>query len=144
MADKLKDFVSGQGLRAGFQEGAQAPGKTFHAPERVIEREAGCWNCLHFEAGELAARRYQECTARDRGIMIHEKGMIPLQVDRILAQRAVLMAPPKSGLCLKGDAADFVAPTYLCTRYQSRIRPDKIGETPQAIRHRLDGDTDKE
>jgi len=35
-------------------------GKAFHAPERVIERGRGCWNCIHFENEDLAKQHYAD------------------------------------------------------------------------------------
>ena len=34
-------------------------GKAFQAPERVIERGRGCWNCIHFENENLAHEHYE-------------------------------------------------------------------------------------
>lgn len=33
-------------------------GKSFHAPERVVERGRGCWNCTHFENENLSKQHY--------------------------------------------------------------------------------------
>ena len=35
-------------------------GKAFQAPERIIERGRGCWNCIHFENEDLAKQHYAE------------------------------------------------------------------------------------
>jgi hypothetical protein len=35
-------------------------GKAFQAPERIVERGRGCWNCIHFENEDLAKQHYAE------------------------------------------------------------------------------------
>lgn len=45
---------------------SKAPGKVFHAPERVVERGRGCWNCKHFNNGEMAIQHYQTRTSAER------------------------------------------------------------------------------
>ena len=44
--------------------------KTFHAPERRVERGRGCWNCTHFNNGELARQHYRERVGQERTALI--------------------------------------------------------------------------
>lgn len=41
-------------------------GKIFHAPERVVERGRGCWNCKHFNNEELAKNHFQSRMSEER------------------------------------------------------------------------------
>ncbi len=140
---KLREFLAGQ-LLSSQMEHHDSPGKSFHAPERIVEREAGCWNCLSFDCGDTAVMHYAACRTRDYKVL-REKGLSPERAESILKHQDQTMMPPRSGICLQGDRADFVSATYLCSRWRGRIKPEgKIGDTPQEIRNRLDGDTDPE
>ncbi len=47
-------------------------GKIFHAPERVVERGRGCWNCKHFDNQETARSHYQKRVTEERmGLAMH-------------------------------------------------------------------------
>ena len=46
--------------------GPETPGKMFHAPERVVERGRGCWNCKHFNNGEMAKQHYRTQITEER------------------------------------------------------------------------------
>ncbi len=41
-------------------------GKIFHAPERVVERSRGCWNCKHFNNDEMARSHYRKTMTEER------------------------------------------------------------------------------
>jgi hypothetical protein len=89
--------------------------------ERVFERSRGCWNCKHFENGELArnhwaARRPQdevEILARTGGLI----GAVPPTDQRFQSlndmEAAIRMG--QAGMCMKGMVkTDFVHFKYLC------------------------------
>lgn len=54
----------------------KAPGKIFHAPERVVERGRGCWNCKHFDNSERARQHYQTKIGDEKAAMAAT--MLPL------------------------------------------------------------------
>ena len=41
-------------------------GKAFQAPERIVERGRGCWNCIHFENEDLAKQHYADRIQKEK------------------------------------------------------------------------------
>lgn len=140
----LRDFVAGQGLGQEFAPEHQnplMPGKTFHAPERTIIQNTGCYNCRHFECGE-PAERYFDIRMRADEEALRKRGVSPEARRRALQNQRNIMQPPKAGLCLIGKAeADFTAATYMCESWSGHIKPEGgVSDTPQMHRERIDGE----
>ncbi len=138
----LQGFVAGQLLTAGFAaEHEDKPGKTFHAPERTIIQNTGCYNCRHFDCDEKAKRYFEDRMSADERTL-RQRGVSPEGRRRALQNQRNIMEPPKAGLCLAGQSgADFVAATYMCERWSGHIKPDGgVSDTPQMHRERIDGD----
>jgi hypothetical protein len=106
--------------------------------ERTFERKQGCWNCKNFDAGDLFAKRVEECFRRDvkaflnAGIGLDQSG---LKADVTRKTLLGFVPPPQPipgekprpwidpgpirrglfGICLKGKVeSDFVACKHLC------------------------------
>lgn len=54
--------------------------KRFAAPERVVERGRGCWNCIHFKNDDLVRQHYQAKTAEERALA-NAASLIPSFAD---------------------------------------------------------------
>jgi hypothetical protein len=59
-------------------------GKAFQAPERVIERGRGCWNCIHFENEDLSRQHYEDRIQQEKtAIAMHGfPTVVPIGDDR--------------------------------------------------------------
>jgi hypothetical protein len=54
-------FIKGASTNGDTRNMSKSDGnRTFHAPERVVERGRGCWNCIHFENKNLAKQHYAD------------------------------------------------------------------------------------
>ena len=102
-------------------------GRMIVPSDRIVDRGRGCWNCKHYENGELSRKRWVERRQQDVAYLI-EKGAMPLvrlgdqenenaasggdarfeMIDR-------LVRAGTAGLCMKSKVAtDFVHCQYLC------------------------------
>jgi len=124
-------------------------GFKFWAPERVVEKQTGCWNCLHFDNGPLAKQHFVTLrtgalsAAIDRAQKadptITMQGAL-LQAEHFIASQVDPMSPPKTGICLKAQTGtDLVHPAYMCAKWTGRIAPEgKVDELIQDVKAALD------
>lgn len=133
-------------------------GKVILPPERTIERGRGCWNCSHFENGELSQKRWQERRQADTATLI-EQGAIPLTrlgdqensiqtnaVDARFEMMDRLVRAGTAGLCMRGKVAtDFVHCQFLCEGWDGRdgssiaTSGKPLDMLPDELRDTLDG-----
>lgn len=108
-------------------------GFQFWAPERVVERQTGCWNCIHFDNGEKASRYFNETKLPavrkdllDRAMNSGASATDALEkAEEFIRLQVLPMAPPKVGICMAGKAqADFVHHAYQCASWTGRIKPE--------------------
>lgn len=142
---RLRRLRSGQGLTQ-HPSALQAPGaehsvhKTFHPPERTIERKMGCYNCRHFTNGDLALQHYKSMRQRDIKVL-RDRGLKQGQIDRAVANQDRLVKPPRTGICLIGKSeSDFVHPIALCDSWDGRVRVEgPVDPLVEEVREDLDG-----
>lgn len=132
--------LTGHGLASHKKDRDGALMKTIHAPERTVERAAGCWNCKHFENGALAVSHYATCRNRDAKVLLEAKlgagrpfERAAREVEFSLSRQDELIKPPRTGICLKGRGeADFVMSTFRCeepsSSWEGRVRPEGPAE----------------
>lgn len=139
MADR-SPFRSGHLLNTARDEKLSLD-KSFHAPERVFERQTGCYNCLSYMDGEAAEKLYAERRVIDAKTL-RDRGLTPDKVETVLRKQDGIMKPPRAGICLKGMGlpAMFVSATYMCHRWSGRVVVEKISDTPQELRASLGED----
>jgi hypothetical protein len=91
--------------------------------DRIFERSRGCWNCKHFENGELArnhwaARRPQdELEIMSRSGSLDLAGTIPRddKMFQSVNDMEVAVRMGQAGMCMKGMVqTDFVHFKFLC------------------------------
>lgn len=88
-------------------------GKQFRAPERVVERNRGCYSCTKFENGGLAKQQWMAT----KGMIMAEgisRGKAMLEVEGDLIKWERLVHRGKMGLCMAGKVSGFCHSHYLC------------------------------
>jgi hypothetical protein len=100
-------------------------------PERIVERNAGCWNCLHFDTGftfeNLLIQHYT-----NKFKSFKERGF-PDEPARQHTEAALKPLQNKGhvGVCLKGKSeGDFVANRYLCDNGWSGVQGASLARAP--------------
>jgi hypothetical protein len=108
-------------------------GKVILPAERTVERGRGCWNCKHYENGEMSQNRWAERRQQDTAHLI-EQGVLPLirlgdqenvvETDEANARFEMmdkLIRAGTAGLCMKSKVpTDFVHCQYLCDGWNGR------------------------
>lgn len=86
--------------------------------DRTIEKNSGCYNCIHFENGELAAKRWKDCRARDTLVFkIQGKDTEPPYFQKMDA----LVRNHQVGICLADKTStDFVEYRFECENWSGR------------------------
>lgn len=101
-----------------------ANGRFISPVDRTFERTQGCYNCTHFENGELARQHWKTCKERDLTAYTAE-GKMPLtrlgdmETDvfsgTIYDRMEQAIKSGQYGMCLAGKAAgDFTHFKFLC------------------------------
>lgn len=90
---------------------------------RVVERNAGCWNCLYFDTGTLYDIKVGASYNRDVSVFL-SRGLSP-DVARKRADETRRTLRSKKGIfgtCTVGGAeGDFVHQGFLCTKWSGRV-----------------------
>jgi hypothetical protein len=119
------------------------PIKNFVAPERSFTRGRGCWNCSHFENGELSRQQWRNHRSQTEAHIL-QSGGAPLErlgdmekPNPITGKDARLDSLEKIdhvikagvyGLCMKGarpqslggPEGNFIHCNFLCDRWDGR------------------------
>jgi len=91
--------------------------------DRIFERSRGCWNCKHFENGQLSQQHWAARRPQDEMEILQKQGATNLlgvvpRNDRMFQtlndmEQAVKLG--QAGMCMKGmTKTDFVHFKYLC------------------------------
>lgn len=127
-SDWIKRILGGHAKRRITRDSKGNIGFKFWAPERIEERQTGCWNCMHFDNGEKALQHFQRVLRPGQLRVFLENGMTMEDAESALRRQIDPYAPPRSGLCMKSDAprpaADLVHAAYKCAMWTGRIRPE--------------------
>lgn len=119
--------------------------------QRVVERGRGCWNCTHYDTGEMTQKRWQECKLRDIGVIAASLGKSPFMVTDqemgLLTQMDHSVKIGHAGICLLGKPnSDFVDHRYLCDGWTGKqgaslaTEGHKLDMLPEELKDRIDGD----
>jgi hypothetical protein len=97
---------------------------------RVVERNAGCYSCIHFNTEEAYAKRIESCYTRD--VMVFKSGRraspglhaldpMPHHLAHRKANETRKLLRAKAGwfgVCtIAATASDFVAKNHLCDKW---------------------------
>lgn len=96
-----------------------ARSRHFAAPERVVQRNRGCWSCKSFENGPLAKQQWHQ--AKGEVVVAYlSQGKTTLEAEAQLASWDRQVKAGEFGLCMKGTQPGFVHCKYLCDKWDGR------------------------
>jgi hypothetical protein len=92
-------------------------------PARVLERNAGCWNCIHQEIGTIYDSRVDRAYTRDV-VAYKERGLSDESAHKRAGEVRAILRTKKGllGICLADKAeGEFIAAKYLCEHWSGRV-----------------------
>lgn len=106
------------------------PRKPQPIPGRTFERTQGCWNCIHFDAGDKAKKYFSACKDRDMLIAARFAAEHPLgvrapkvlQIAKTIDEAEAAIATGTFGICTGGGVtSDFVHNAHLCNKWTGAV-----------------------
>jgi len=86
--------------------------------DRIVERNAGCWNCIHFSTGELYDKVALAARARDLAVLSEKMPAAAAHRKADATQKILREKRGFIGVCAIDKAdAEFVSYKYLCTSW---------------------------
>jgi hypothetical protein len=122
---------------------------------RTIERTRGCWNCKHWNNGDLAKDYWLKCRQRDLATGLVKANHNPDGENHpeVVTLRRMVHTADKGvglgvfGICLAGKSpGDFVHNAYLCDHWSGAeghsvaTSGTKLDLLPEELKERIDGD----
>jgi hypothetical protein len=89
---------------------------------RILERNAGCWNCIHMETGPVYDSVVAACYVRDIAVL-KDTGVSAGEATKRATKTRTILVSRKGflGICLTNKAeGDFVSSKYLCESWSGK------------------------